>query len=196
MKDKVVVVTGASSGIGRAIAREFGAEKARMALLARNREALEAAAAEVAEAGGEALVLPVDVTNANAVDAAADQIAEHFGPIDVWVNNAMVTVLSPVSEMTADEFRRVSEVNYLGAVHGTLAALRHMRPRDEGTIVQVGSALAYRSIPLQSAYCASNAAMRGFTDSLRSELHHDKSKIKLTMDRSDHRRLSRAGAGR
>jgi NAD(P)-dependent dehydrogenase (short-subunit alcohol dehydrogenase family) len=176
-----VVVTGASSGVGRAVARAFGQEQARVGLIARNAEALEHAAEEIRSAGGEALVLPLDVANASAVEAAADTVEEHFGPIDVWVNDAMVTVMSPVREMTADEFKRVTEVNYLGTVHGTLTALHRMLPRNRGTIIQIGSALAYRSIPLQSAYCASKAAIRGFTDSLRSELLHDKSGVRISM---------------
>ncbi len=178
---KVVAVTGASSGVGRAVARALGREGARVALMARGTEGLSAAADEVRQGGGEALELPIDLADATAVDAAADQIVGAWGTIDVWVNNAMVSVFAPISETSPDEYRRVIEVNYLGTVHGTLAALRHMRPRNEGVIVQIGSALAYRSIPLQSAYCASKAAIRGFTDSLRSELAHDKSRIKVTM---------------
>ncbi len=177
----VAVVTGASQGVGRAIARELGAQRARVALIARGTDGLGAAAEEITTLGGEALVLPLDVANADAVDAAADAVVERWGRIDAWVNNAMVSVFSPVAQMTAAEYRRVTEVNYLGYVHGTLAALRHMRPRDHGTIVQIGSALAYRSIPLQSAYCATKAAIRGFTDSLRSELMHDNSNVKITM---------------
>jgi len=178
---KVAVVTGASSGVGRAIARELGAEGAKVAVLARNAEGLEAAAREIRAAGSEALVCPLDVSSAEAVDRAAAQVVEAWGGIDVWINDAMVSVFSPVSEMKASEFRRVVEVDYLGYVHGTLAALRHMRVADEGVIIQIGSALAYRSIPLQSAYCASKAAIRGFTDSLRSELLHDGSHVRLTM---------------
>ena len=179
--DQVVVVTGASSGVGRAIARAFGAAGAKVALIARTRVALENAAAEVEAAGGEALVLPLDLADAAAVYAAADEVVRRFGRIDTWVNDAMVSVFSPVTETTPDEYRRVTEVNYLGTVHGTLAALRHMRPADSGVILQIGSALAYRSIPLQSAYCASKFAVRGFTDSLRCELHHDKSNVRLCM---------------
>jgi short-subunit dehydrogenase len=177
----VVVVTGASAGLGRAIARAFGREGARVGLIARTEEPLENAAAEIRAAGGEALVLPLDLADAGAVERAADEVAARFGSIDVWVNDAMVSVLAPVAQMRADEYRRVTEVNYLGAVHGTLAALKHMRPRGAGVIVQIGSALAYRSIPLQSAYCASKAAMRGFTDALRCELLHDRSGVKVTM---------------
>ena len=179
--EQVVVITGASSGVGRACARAFAQRGARLALIARNEEALEVAAEEARNAGAEALVLSLDVADSEAVEAAADQIVERFGRIDTWVNNAMVTVFAPVMRMTAAEFRRVTEVTYLGYVHGTVAALRHMLPRDEGTIIQIGSALAYRSIPLQSAYCAAKAAIRGFTDSLRSELIHDGSSVKLSM---------------
>jgi NAD(P)-dependent dehydrogenase (short-subunit alcohol dehydrogenase family) len=175
------VVTGASSGVGRAIARALADEGASVALIARGQEGLGAAAEEVRERGGEALVLPLDVSNAGQVEQAAARVVEAWGGIDVWVNDAMVTVLAPVVEVTPEEFRRVMEVNYLGYVHGTLAALQHMRPVNGGVIVQIGSALAYRSIPLQSAYCASKAAIRGFTDSLRSELHRAGSRVRLTM---------------
>jgi NAD(P)-dependent dehydrogenase (short-subunit alcohol dehydrogenase family) len=181
LEGKVAVVTGASSGVGRAIVRAFADEGASVALIARSAEALEAAAREVRERGGRALVFPLDVSVAAAVDAAADQVVAEWGAIDLWVNDAMVSVFSPVVEMTAEEFRRVTEVDYLGYVHGTLAALRHMRRKDRGLILQIGSALAYRSIPLQSAYCASKAAIRGFTDSLRSELIHDGSHVAITM---------------
>lgn len=176
----VVVVTGASSGIGRAVARAYGQRSARVGLLARNEEALRNAAREIEGAGGEALVLPTDVADAEAVERAAQAVEDRWGRIDTWVNNAMATVFAPVVETTPDEFKRVMDVTYLGYVHGTLSALRHMRSRDEGTIVQVGSALAYRSIPLQSAYCAAKAAIRGFTDSLRSELIHEGSRVRLT----------------
>jgi NADP-dependent 3-hydroxy acid dehydrogenase YdfG len=174
------VVTGASSGVGRAIAREFGARGARVALIARSLDGLQAAAREIAEAGGEALALPLDVADAQAVFAAAERVTALWGGIDVWVNNAMVSVFSPVALTTPDEYRRVMEVNYLGYVHGTLAALQQMQPREHGVIVQIGSALAHRSIPLQSAYCASKAAARGFSDSLRSELLRSKSRIRIT----------------
>ena len=179
--NKVVVITGASSGVGRAVARAVGEHGARVALIARGREGLEAAAREIERAGGESLVLPLDLADARAVDDAADRIVATWGQIDVWVNDAMVSVFAPIAEMTAEEYRRVTEVNYLGTVHGTMAALRHMRGRDRGVIVQIGSALAYRSIPLQSAYCASKAAVRGFTDSLRCELAHERSRIEVTM---------------
>lgn len=179
--DQVVVITGASSGIGRACARAFAARGARLVLLARSPEGLAGAAEEVRAAGTEAIVCPLDVADAAAVERAADAALDRFDRIDTWVNNAMVTVLSPASEMSPEEYRRVTEVTYLGTVHGTLAALRRMRPVDQGTIIQVGSALAYRSIPLQSAYCGAKAAIRGFTDSLRSELIHDGSRVQLSM---------------
>jgi NAD(P)-dependent dehydrogenase (short-subunit alcohol dehydrogenase family) len=178
---KVVVVTGASSGVGRAIARAFGARGAKVGLIARTPEALENCAEEIRWSGGDALVLALDVADAAAVDRAADEVIARWGRIDVWVNDAMVSVFSPAKEMRPEEYRRVTEVNYLGSVYGTLSALKHMLPRDEGHVIQVGSALAYRSIPLQSAYCASKAALRGFTDSLRCELLHDRSQVKLSM---------------
>jgi NAD(P)-dependent dehydrogenase (short-subunit alcohol dehydrogenase family) len=175
------VVTGASSGVGRAVALAFAERGNRVALLARNRQALEHAADEVRSRGGEALVVPADVADPAAVEGAAEQAERAWGQIDVWVNNAMVTVFSPVHRMSAGEFRRVTEVSYLGTVYGTLAALRRMRRADRGVIVQIGSALAYRSIPLQSAYCGAKSAIRGFTDSLRCELLHDHSQIRLSM---------------
>lgn len=181
VSEQVVVVTGASSGVGRAIARAFGAAGAKVGLVARTREALERCAEEIRTAGGEALVLPLDVADAAAVERAADAVVARWGRIDTWVNDAMVSVFSPVKEMKPGEYRRVTEVNYLGFVHGTLAALKHMLPRDEGHVIQIGSALVYRSIPLQSAYCASKAAIRGFTDSLRCELIHDRSHVKVSM---------------
>jgi NAD(P)-dependent dehydrogenase (short-subunit alcohol dehydrogenase family) len=174
------VVTGASSGVGRAVARALGERRCKVGLIARGVDGLEAAAREIRAAGGEALVLPLDVADAAAVEAAADRVTAEWGGLDVWVNDAMVSVFAPVAYMTAQEYRRVTEVTYLGTVHGTLAALKHMRPRDAGVIVQIGSALAYRSIPLQSAYCASKAAVRGFTDSLRCELAHDGSRVRVT----------------
>ncbi len=148
--------------------------------MARNPEALNAAKEECEALGGQALVLPVDVADAEAVDAAATRVEEEFGPIDVWVNDAMVSVFSPVKEMEASDYKRVTDVLYLGFVHGTLAALKRMLPRDRGTIIQIGSALSYRSIPLQSAYCACKHAINGFTDSLRCELYHDHSNVKVT----------------
>jgi NAD(P)-dependent dehydrogenase (short-subunit alcohol dehydrogenase family) len=177
----IVVVTGASAGVGRATARAFANDGWDVALIARGDAGLEAAAQEVRDAGQRALVLPLDVADADAVEAAAERVERELGWIDVWVNNAMESVFSPISEMRADEYRRVTEVNYLGYVHGTMSALRRMQPRDEGVIVQVGSALAYRSIPLQSAYCASKHAIVGFTDSLRCELIHDRSRVKVTV---------------
>ncbi len=177
----VVVVTGASAGVGRATARASPAVGADVGLLARGAEGLEAAAKEVEAWGGRAAIAPVDVSIPQRVEEAAGKIERELGPIDVWVNNAMVTVMSPIAETTSEEFRRVTEVTYLGAVHGTLAALRRMRPRDRGVIVQVGSALSYRAIPLQSAYCAAKHALRGFTDSLRCELMHEKSGVHVTM---------------
>ena len=180
-KNEVVVVTGSSAGVGRAVARRFGREKAAVGLLARDRERLEAAKREIEQLGGRALVIPTDVADADAVEAAAETVEKEFGPIDVWVNNAMVSVFSPVKDMTAAEFRRVTEVTYLGTVHGTLSALKRMLPRDRGHIVQVGSALAYRGIPLQAAYCGAKHAIQGFMDSLRSELLHDKSHVVVTM---------------
>ena len=177
---EVVVVTGASAGVGRATVREFAKQGAHVGLIARGRERLEAAKKEVEEAGGRALVLPLDVAEARAVEEAAARVERELGPIDIWVNNAMATVFSPIREMEAEEFRRVTEVTYLGYVHGTLAALRRMLPRDRGTIVQVGSALAYRAIPLQSAYCGAKHAIAGFTESLRVELLHDGSNVHVT----------------
>src|SRR5438874_10741697 len=180
-RNEVVVITGASAGVGRAAAREFGKHGASVGLIARNKERPETAKKEIEEAGGRALVLPLDIADAQAVESAAARVEKELGPIDVWVNDAMASVFSPIEEMTADEFKRVTEVTYLGYVYGTVAALKHMRPRNRGTIVQVGSALAYRSIPLQSAYCAAKHAIAGFTDSLRCELVHQKSKVHVTM---------------
>jgi NAD(P)-dependent dehydrogenase (short-subunit alcohol dehydrogenase family) len=178
---KIVVVTGASAGVGRAVAHEFGRHGATVALIARGREALNDVAREVESRGGRAIVLALDVSSWAAVREAADRVVGIFGRIDVWVNNAMVSVFSPVAEMKADEYRRVTEVTYLGTVHGTLAALAHMKPRNRGAIIQVGSALAYRSIPLQSAYCGAKHAVLGFTESLRVELLHDKSEVTVSM---------------
>ena len=177
----VVVVTGASGGIGRAVARAFAQRGADVALLARGEAGLAAAKEEIEAIGQRALAIPTDVADAAQVDAAAAQVERDLGPIDVWVNNAMVTIFSPFADVTPDEFRRATDVTYLGTVWGTRAALRYMRPRDRGTIVQVGSALAYRAIPLQSPYCGAKFAIRGFTDSLRSELLRDRSRIRLTM---------------
>jgi NAD(P)-dependent dehydrogenase (short-subunit alcohol dehydrogenase family) len=176
----VVVVTGASAGLGRAIAHAYARRGAKLALIARNPEALAAAQIECEKLGGRAIYVPTDVSDASAVERAASAIEEQLGPIDIWVNDAMVSVFSPVREMEASDYQRVTEVLYLGFVYGTMAALRRMLPRDRGTIVQIGSALSYRSIPLQSAYCAAKHAINGFTDSLRCELYHDKSKVRLT----------------
>lgn len=178
--EPVVVVTGASAGVGRATVRRLARRRARIGLIARGRAGLEAAAREVGELGGRSLILQADVADADAVEAAAEAVENELGPIDVWVNNAMVSVFSPVREMTPDDYHRVTAVTYLGYVHGTLAALRRMLPRDRGVIIQVGSALAYRGIPLQSAYCAAKHAIQGFNDSLRCELLHDGSRVRVT----------------
>lgn len=178
---EVVVITGASAGAGRAMVREFARHGAWIGLVARGTEGLEGAQREVEAAGGRALVLPLDVADAAAMAAAADRVERELGPIDIWVNNAMTSVFAPIKETTAEEFRRVTEVTYLGYVNGTLAALKHMLPRDRGAIVHVGSALAYRSIPLQAAYCASKHAVLGFFAALRTELLHDKSNVQTTM---------------
>ncbi|MGH8198870.1 MAG: SDR family oxidoreductase [Steroidobacteraceae bacterium] len=179
--NKVVVVTGASAGVGRATAREFARQGAHLALLARNGEALDNARAEVESCGQRALAIPLDVSDADAVERATLLIESELGPIDVWVNNAMVTVFSPVALLQPDEVRRVTEVTYLGTVNGTLSALKRMLPRGRGSIIQVGSALAYRSIPLQAPYCGAKAAIRGFTDSLRTELLRSGSRVRVTM---------------
>jgi NAD(P)-dependent dehydrogenase (short-subunit alcohol dehydrogenase family) len=176
----VVVITGSSAGVGRATAREFARRGDTVALLARNEDALEAAAREVRELGSRALAVPTDVADAAQVEAAAERVTRELGDIDVWVNDAMASILAPTWDIEPDEFRRVTEVTYLGQVYGTMAALRRMRPRDAGTIVQVGSALAYRGIPLQSAYCGAKHAIRGFTDSLRTELMHVGSNVQIT----------------
>ena len=178
---KVVVVTGASAGVGRAVVREFGSKGASIGLIARGRSRLESAKEDVEARGGKALVIPADVADASALDQAAERVEQEFGPIDVWVNDAMTTIFAPVENISPEEFKRTTEVTYLGFVYGTMAALKRMKERDQGTIVQVGSALAYRSIPLQSAYCGAKHAMVGFTDSLRSELLHDRSNIHLTV---------------
>lgn len=177
---RVVVITGASAGVGRAVARRFAEAGDDVALVARGEEGLQAALKEVESTGSRGIAIPLDVADFEAVESAARRVEEELGPIDVWVNNAMVTVFAPVERVTPEEYRRVTEVTYLGTVHGTLAALSRMRPRGSGVIVQVGSALAYRSIPLQSAYCAAKHAALGFTDSLRTELIHDHSDVHLT----------------
>jgi short-subunit dehydrogenase len=181
MESKTVVLTGASAGVGRATAREFARNGARIALLARNEDALEAAAQEVRSEGGTALVIPTDVSENDQVEAAAARAESELGPIDVWVNDAMASVFGRVHELAPEDFRRVTEVTYLGTVYGTMAALARMRPRGRGTIVQVGSALAYRGIPLQSAYCGSKHAIKGFTESLRTELLAEGSGVHVTM---------------
>lgn len=178
---EVVVVTGASAGVGRAIVQAFGKRGAHIGLLARGHAGLEAARREVEEAGGKALVIPTDVADAEQVEAAATKVEETFGPIDIWINVAMASVFSPFKEMKPEEYKRVTEVTYLGQVYGTMAALHHMLPRDKGRIIQIGSALAYRGIPLQSAYCGAKHAIQGFTESVRCELLHDKSNVKITM---------------
>ena len=178
---KTVVVTGASAGVGRAAAVAFAERGERVALLARGRAGLVAAVENVQAAGGTPLALPTDVADPEAVERAADQIEAELGPIDVWVNNAMATIFAPVSDISPVEFRRATEVTYLGAVWGTMAALRRMRARDRGVIVQVGSALAYRAIPLQAPYCGAKHGLRGFTDAVRCELLHDKSGVAITM---------------
>src|SRR6478609_1410435 len=178
---KNVVVTGASAGVGRAAALAFAGRGANVAVLARDLSALEEVALQLRELGVRALPIAVDVSDADALEAAAERVEAELGPIDVWVNDAMVTVFSPVERLTPAEFRRVTEVTYLGYVWGTMAALKRMNRRNHGVIVQVGSALAFRSIPLQSAYCGAKHATRGFTDSLRSELIHERSRIHLTM---------------
>ncbi len=180
-RNQVVVITGASAGVGRAAAQAFARQGARIGLLARGQAGLEGAKRDVERLGGEAIILQADVADAAAVEQAAATVEEKFGPIDVWVNNAMCSVFSPIKEMTAEEFRRVTEVTYLGVVHGSLSALRRMLPRDHGVIVQVGSALAYRGIPLQGAYCGAKHAIQGFCDSLRCELLHDKSQVRVVM---------------
>jgi NADP-dependent 3-hydroxy acid dehydrogenase YdfG len=178
---EVVVITGASAGVGRAIARAFGKRGAHIGLLARGEAGLEAACREIETCGGKALVLPTDVADANQIEEAAQKVEETFGPIDVWINDAMESVFSPFQEIEPEVYKRVTEVAYLGFVYGTMSALRRMLPRDRGKIIQIGSALAYRSIPLQSAYCGAKHAIMGFTDSIRCELIHEQSHVKITM---------------
>jgi short-subunit dehydrogenase len=178
---EVVVITGASAGVGRSTAREFAKHGAKVALLARNEEGLEGARKEVEAAGGEALPIPTNVADPEQIDAAAQRVERELGPIDVWVNDAIAVVFSPFKDIELEDFKRSTEVCYLGTVYGTKAALGRMLPRNRGTIVQVGSALAYRAIPLQSAYCGSKHAIRGFTDSVRTELLHEGSGVHITM---------------
>jgi short-subunit dehydrogenase len=179
---RIVVVTGASAGVGRATVEEFASQGYDVALLARDKDRLDRAAEEVRSRHGvRALAIPTDVADAAAVEAAASQVEHDWGPIDVWVNVAMATVFAPVAKLTPEEFERGTRVTYLGQVHGTMAALSRMRTRNRGTIVNVGSALGYRSVPLQSIYCGAKFAIRGFTDSLRSEIIHDKLDVHLTM---------------
>jgi NAD(P)-dependent dehydrogenase (short-subunit alcohol dehydrogenase family) len=180
MEKRVIVITGASAGVGRATARAFAKPGRCIALLARGESGLDAAKREVEEAGAQALAIPTDVSDYAQVDSAAQQVVAEWGAIDTWVNDAMVTVFSPVWDLRPDELKHATEVTYLGAAYGTMVALKHMRPRNHGAIVQVGSALSYRAIPLQAAYCASKFALRGFTDALRCELLHERSRIHVT----------------
>lgn len=181
MTEEVVAITGASSGIGRAVARKFGEEGANVGLLARSTDGLEGAKDDVESAGGEAITVPTDVSEYDQVEEAAERIEDEFGPIDIWINDAMTTVFSEFVDIEPEEYRRVTEVTYLGAVHGSRVALDRMIPRDDGKLVQVGSALSYRGIPLQSAYCGSKFAIRGFTESLRTELLHDDVDVDVSM---------------
>jgi NAD(P)-dependent dehydrogenase (short-subunit alcohol dehydrogenase family) len=180
-RNEVVVITGASGGVGRATARQFAAEGAKIGLIARGRAGLEATAREVEEAGGQALVLPTDVADPDQVEAAASAVEDAFGPIDIWINDAMVTVYAEFMDIEPAEFKRATEVCYLGMVWGTRAALKRMVPRDHGVLVQVCSALAYRGIPLQSAYCGAKHACKGFTESVITELRHHKSSVRVSM---------------
>ena len=176
---QVVVITGASAGVGRATAREFAKRGASLGLIARGPERLEAARKEMEELGGRAITISADVADASQIEQAAARVEDELGPIDIWINNAMTSVFAPVWEVTPDEFLRVTQVTYLGYVNGTVSALRRMKPRDRGTIMQVGSALAFRGIPLQSAYCGAKHAIQGFTESLRAELVHEDSNVKV-----------------
>jgi len=178
---QTVVITGASAGIGRATARLYGARRANVGLIARGQAGLDGTVCDVVDGGGKALAISTDVADFGQVENAARQVEEFFGPIDVWINVAFTSVFSPFAEIPPEEFRRVTEVSYLGFVHGTMAALARMKPRDHGTIVQVGSALGARSIPLQSAYCGAKHAINGFTSSLRCELLHDRSNVRITV---------------
>lgn len=181
MRSRTIVITGASAGVGRVTAREFAKEGAYILLIARGKDGLLGAKQEVESVGGKAWTYEADVSSMEEMEKAAAYAEENIGPIDVWVNNAMVSVFSPAQEMTAEEYKRVTEVTYLGQVYGTLVALKYMAPRNKGAVILVGSALAYRGIPLQSAYCASKHAIQGFFESLRAELLHDNSAIKLSI---------------
>ena len=178
---QTIVITGASAGVGRATAHAFAAPGVQIGLIARGTTGLQAAAAEVEKTGAKALALPLDMADPDAVEAAAERVENHFGPIDIWVNCAMTTIFAPFHRIKPEEYRRATEVTYLGFVYGTMAALKRMRERNRGTIVQVGSALSYRAVPLQSAYCGAKFAIRGFTDSLRTELLHDGVDVHLVM---------------
>jgi NAD(P)-dependent dehydrogenase (short-subunit alcohol dehydrogenase family) len=180
-ESRVVVVTGASAGVGRAAARAFGANGDRVALLARGEDGLAGAAAEVEREGSRALAIPTDVADPEAVDGAAERVERELGPIDVWVNDAMATVFAPFAEIEPEEYRRSTEVTYLGCVWGTRAALARMAPRDRGVVVQVGSALAFRGIPLQAPYCGAKHAIVGFSESVRTELMHEGSSVRVSM---------------
>jgi NAD(P)-dependent dehydrogenase (short-subunit alcohol dehydrogenase family) len=181
MDNRIVVITGASAGVGRATAIEFARHGWRVVLLARGMEGLQGAQRDVEAAGGRAMIIPTDVADYDQVEAAVEKVEREWGPIEVWINNAMATIFCPATSIAPDDFKRATEVTYLGGVWGTLAALKRMKPRDQGCIVQIGSALAYRSIPLQAPYCGAKSALRGFIDSLRSELIHDKSNVHVTM---------------
>jgi len=181
VQSKVVVITGASAGVGRATAKRFAGDHHKIALIARGKQGLEAAKDEVESLGGTAMTIQCDVSDFDQLNQAASKVEEKFGPIDIWINNAMTTVFAPFMEITPKDFKRVTEVTYLGQVNGTMAALKRMKPRDRGTIVQVGSALVYRGIPLQSAYCGAKHAIQGFTESLRSELLHEGSSVHISM---------------
>jgi len=181
LRDKVVVITGASAGVGRAVSHVFAKQGAHLGIISRNEERLFKLREELPPHDGKVVVAPLDVCNADDLEKAATLIERELGPIDIWINNAMVSVFSPVIAMTPVEYKRVTEVTYLGVVYGTLTALKRMLPRNSGIIIQVGSALAYRGIPLQSAYCAAKHAVQGFHDSLLTELRHEKSKVKVTM---------------
>lgn len=180
-KTEVIVVTGATAGVGRAVVEEFARHHAKIGLLARDETRLQQTVDAVKKLGGEAIAIPTDVADANAVEEAASKVEDAYGPIDIWINNAMTTVFASLKDIEPDEYRRATEVTYLGAVWGTMAALRRMRERDRGVIVQVGSALSYRAIPLQAPYCGAKFAIRGMTDSLRCELMHENSSIHITM---------------